>query len=152
MVLAALPAGAQEPQVRARPLTLGLAPDKLAQVSELLDDYVKQQILAGAVVGVARHGQIAYLESFGDQDLGSRMPMSERSPFRIYSMTKSVTAVAVMILHEEGRFELSDPVSDYLPQFADVMVLNPDGSTRWRGCAGAVHVQNTIPRGRGAGL
>jgi CubicO group peptidase (beta-lactamase class C family) len=56
--------------------------------------------------------------------------MTDRSVFRIYSMTKTVTAVAAMILLEEGLFELSDPVSDFLPQFGEVVVLQEDGSTR----------------------
>jgi CubicO group peptidase (beta-lactamase class C family) len=57
-------------------------------------------------------------------------PMTERSLFRVYSMTKAITAVAVMMLQEEGRLQLSDPASRYLPQLADVVVLQPDGSTR----------------------
>lgn len=130
VVLAAPPAEAQEPLGRARPEAVGLDPDKLAQISDLVDDFVQQQIIAGGVVGIARRGRIAYLRSSGVQDLETGVPMSERSLFRIYSMTKSVTAVAVMILHDEGHFELSDPVSDFLPQFAGVMVLDSDGSTR----------------------
>ncbi len=73
--------------------------------------------IAGAVAAVARHGKVAYLEAVGVQDLQTRAPMTERSLFRIYSMTKSVTAVAVMMLHEQGRFALTDPVAKFLPEF-----------------------------------
>lgn len=102
----------------------------LRQVGELVEAAVARSDIAGAVVGVARGGRVGYLEPFGMQDIAAGTPMSERSLFRIYSMTKAVTAVAVMILHEEGHFELSDPVSTYLPEFERLVVLGPDGRTR----------------------
>ena len=123
-------ADAQEGLRRVRPESVGLAPEPLAEITELLNGIVADQRLAGAVVGVGRNGQVAYLEAVGVQDLATRSPMTERSLFRVYSMTKAVTAVAVMMLHEEGRFQLSDPVSMYLPEFRDVVVLNADGTTR----------------------
>jgi CubicO group peptidase (beta-lactamase class C family) len=79
---------------------------------------------------VARHGKLGYLEALGVQDLETRAPMTERSLFRIYSMTKPVTAVAVMMLFEAGRFSLADPVSKYLPEFQKVRVAAPDGTSR----------------------
>lgn len=121
---------AQEPLPRVAPAAVGLATPPLDQVTDLLEEFVAAQRIAGAVVAVARRGQLAYLESVGVQDLETGAPMTERSVFRIYSMTKTVTAVAAMILLEEGRFDLSDPVSDFLPQFAEVQVLEEDGSTR----------------------
>jgi CubicO group peptidase (beta-lactamase class C family) len=108
---------------------VGLAPEPLTAITEVLG-VVRDQRLAGAVVGVARNGQVAYLQSVGVQDVTTLAPMTEHSLFRVYSMTKAVTAVAAMMLHEEGRFHLSDPVSMYLPAFRDVVVLGPDGSTR----------------------
>jgi CubicO group peptidase (beta-lactamase class C family) len=105
------------------------AQQPLGGISELLAEAVAQERIAGAVVGVARDGRTE-LWAAGVQDLSTRTPMSERSIFRVYSMTKAVTAVAVMMLHEEGRFELSDPASRWLPELADVVVLEPDGSTR----------------------
>ena len=121
---------AQEPLPQVAPAAVGLATPPLDQVTDLLEEFVAAQRIAGAVVAVARRGQLAYLESVGVQDLETGAPMTERSVFRIYSMTKTVTAVAAMILLEEGRFDLSDPVSDFLPQFAEVQVLEEDGSTR----------------------
>jgi CubicO group peptidase (beta-lactamase class C family) len=96
----------------------------------LLERYVAEQKIAGAVAAVAHKGNVVYLKAVGVQDLESRAPMTERSLFRIYSMTKPVTAVAAMMLHDEGRFNLDDPVSKYLPEFKQAKVANADGTTR----------------------
>ena len=115
---------------RATPASVGLAAAPLGEATTLLTQFVAEKKIAGAVAAVARHGKLAYLESVGVQDLGTRAPMTERSLFRIYSMTKPVTAAAVMMLLEEGRFHLDDPVSKYLPEFKDAKVASPDGATR----------------------
>ena len=109
---------------RVQPSVVGLAPEGLDRVTRLMTEFVEEGKIAGAVGGVARRGQVAYLEAVGYQDLETRSPMTENSLFRIYSMTRAVTAVAVMILQEEGRLDLDDPVSRYLPAFADVRVLD----------------------------
>lgn len=111
-----------DPLPRAMPEAVGLAPAPLRQATDLLRQFVADHKIAGAVAAVARKGKLAYLEPVGWQDLETRAPMTDRSLFRIYSMTKSVTAVAAMMLHEEGRFSLADPVSKYLPEFRQVMV------------------------------
>lgn len=79
---------------------------------------------------MSRHGKLAYVATPGYQDLATRTPMTERTLFRIYSMTKPVTAVAAMMLLEQGRFTLDDPVSKYLPEFATTTVRGADGQTR----------------------
>jgi CubicO group peptidase (beta-lactamase class C family) len=79
---------------------------------------------------LARHGRLAYVAAEGLQDVEARTPMQERTLFRIYSMTKPITATAVMMLFEEGRFTLDDPVSKYLPEFATVVVSDGSGGTR----------------------
>jgi CubicO group peptidase (beta-lactamase class C family) len=107
---------------RVAPASVGLDAAALGEATSLLRRFVDERKIAGAVALVARHGKIAYLESVGGQDLTTRAPMSERSVFRIYSMTKAVTAVAVMQLYEQGRFRLDDAVSTYLPEFAGVRV------------------------------
>ncbi len=110
-----------------------------AEATALLERMVAEQKIAGAVAAVARGEKIEYSKAVGVQDLASRAPMTDRSLFRIYSMTKAVTAVGAMMLFEEGRFRLHDPVSKYIPQFAKVTVFaNPgadaqapaDGTTR----------------------
>jgi CubicO group peptidase (beta-lactamase class C family) len=128
--MATVIAVAADPLPRATARDLGLSQAKLDEATALLGRYVKDQKIAGAVAGVARHGKLAYLQAAGMQDLATRAPMTERSLFRIYSMTKSVTAVAVMMLFEQGRFSLSDPVSKYLPEFAAVRVADAGGGTR----------------------
>lgn len=120
-----------DPLPRATPESVGLAPTRLRQATDLLNQFVTDGKIAGAVAAIARKGKLAYLEAVGVQDLEARTPMTERSIFRIYSMTKPVTAVAVMMLHEEGRFSLNDPVSKYLPEFQKVAVLeSAAGTTR----------------------
>jgi CubicO group peptidase (beta-lactamase class C family) len=121
--------GAQ-PQSRFRPVpdAVGVIPAKLSEATDLLNRYVAEQKIAGAVAAVSRKGKPAYLAAVGVQDLSTRAPMTDRSLFRIYSMTKPVTAVAAMMLHEEGRFRLDDPVSKYLPEFNEVTVLGSPGA------------------------
>ncbi len=126
-----IPAVAQEGLPRVAPEVVRISAAGLEDVTEALEAAVAQGRIAGAVVGVARMGGIPYLETVGVQDLATGVPMTERSLFRIYSMTRAVTSVAAMILWEEGRFELDDPVSDYIPQFASVYVLDsPAGPPR----------------------
>ena len=99
--------------------------------------------IAGAVAAVARRGQVAYLEAVGVQDLETRAPMTERSLFRIYSMTKSVTAVAVMMLHEERRFALDDAVATFIPEFKNVVVAGASGAAP-RPAARAITVRDLL--------
>lgn len=130
LALYAASVAATDPLPRAVPESVGLRTAKLAEATSLLNQYVTDRKIAGAVAAVARKGKLAYLEAAGVQDLTSRAPMTDRSLFRIYSMTKSVTAVAVMMLHEEGRFRLDDAVSKHLPAFKEVVVTTADGGVR----------------------
>jgi len=131
MALLLVPArAAVDPLPRSTPESVGLNSAKLAEATALLKQYVADKKIAGAVAAVARKGKLAYLEAVGVQDLESRAPMTDRSLFRIYSMTKSVTAVAVMMLFEEGKSGLSEPVSKYLPEFKNVSVATSDGGVR----------------------
>ena len=118
---------AVDPLPRSTPESVGLNSAKLAEATALLKQYVADRKIAGAVAAVARKGKLGYLEAVGVQDLASQAPMTDRSLFRIYSMTKSVTAVAVMMLHEEGKFRLDDPVSKFLPEFKEVDVATAAG-------------------------
>jgi CubicO group peptidase (beta-lactamase class C family) len=113
---------------RVAPGVVGLDEVKLADATRLLQQFVTDKKIGGAVAAVARQGRLAYLESVGVQDLESKTPMSERSVFRIYSMTRPITAVAAMTLYEEGKFTLRDPVSKFLPEFRGVMVRAAEGA------------------------
>jgi CubicO group peptidase (beta-lactamase class C family) len=112
---------------RVAPSSVGLDADRLRQATALLTQFVTEKKIAGAVAAVAREGRLAYLEAVGLQDLETRTPMTERSVFRIYSMTRPITAVGAMILHDEGRFSLQDPIAKFLPEFRNVMVRGPEG-------------------------
>src|SRR5687768_17426531 len=108
---------------RATPSSVGMSDQGLQQATALLRQYVADRKISGAVAAVARRGKIVYFEPVGLQALNQfTAPMTERSLFRIYSMTKAVTAVGVMMLVEEGRLRLSDPASQYLPEFKNAMV------------------------------
>lgn len=133
---------ARQPAVVA-PASIRLDPAVLDEATALLARFVVEQKIAGAVAAVARDGKVGYLKAVGVQDLTTRTPMSERSLFRIYSMTKAITAVAAMILHDEGRFRLDDPVSKYLPEFAAVRVVDTPGATP-RPPARAVTVEDLL--------
>jgi CubicO group peptidase (beta-lactamase class C family) len=118
------------PLPRARPADLALRTESLDAATAVLRRAVDDGKIAGAVAMLAKNGSLAYAATVGYQDLDARTPMTEQSIFRIYSMTKPVTAVAVMMLLEQGRFGLDEPVAKYLPELGTVTVRNPDGSTR----------------------
>ena len=107
----------------------GLPEAPLQAATAVLQKHVDDHKVAGAVAMVARRGTLGYVATIGYQDIEQRVPMSERTLFRIYSMTKPVTAVAVMMLFEQGRFQLDDPVSKYLPEFSTMAVRDVSGAT-----------------------
>ncbi len=109
------------------PEDVGMSSQLLLRIDELMQHAVDQSQISGTVVLIGRCGKIAYFKSFGTMDEGNK-PMATDAMFRIASMTKPVTSVAVMMLWEEGRFLLNDPVSKYLPEFKNPMVLVPEES------------------------
>ena len=115
---------------RATPDSVGLSADRLQNATAVLRQAVTDRKVAGAVALVARHGKIAYLEAVGLRNVEASAPMTERSLFRIYSQTKAITAVAVMMLQEEGKLRLADAVAAYLPEFKNVLVQTPEGSRK----------------------
>ena len=113
----------------AHPETLGFDADRLQRVTRTFQTYVDAGQLPGAVVLIARNGQVAYLRAFGYQDREKKVAMTPDAIFRIASMTKPITTVAAMMLAEEGRLDIAAPVSQYLPELKDVQVgvENPGG-------------------------
>jgi len=103
----------------ADPSGLGLSESGLARLRRVLTREIERKRLPGAVAMIARQGKLGFLEAFGVQDPASGAPMQIDSIFRIYSMTKPVVSVAIMMLVEEGRLFLADPLSKYVPAFAD---------------------------------
>jgi CubicO group peptidase (beta-lactamase class C family) len=101
----------------------GMDPDRLAQIRPRMQSFVDHGTMAGAVTLVQRHGEIASLEAVGFQDLETKKPMRTDTIFQIMSMTKPFTATGIMILMEEGRLSLTDPVEKHLPEFAGQMMV-----------------------------
>lgn len=108
----------------------GFSAPRLARLDALFDDHVARQQIPGAVVLIRRAGQPVYLQAYGLQDIGAGKPMPTDAIFRIASMSKAVTTTAALMLYEEGRFLLNDPLEKYLPEFANrqVAVPPPPGS------------------------
>lgn len=122
VVLAAPRAGADPGLPTATPSELGLSQERLDRVSDRIRSDIEEGRAAGVVAIIARHGRVGWFEAHGKQDLDSGTPMRKDTIFRLYSMTKPITSVALMILYEEGHFRMKDPVADYLPEFKDVKV------------------------------
>jgi CubicO group peptidase (beta-lactamase class C family) len=104
------------------PEEVGLSKERLQRISTWLQNDVEKKVIPGAVVIILRKGKIAYFEAFGFQDREKNIPMARNSIFRMASMTKPFTSLAIMMLAEEGKIQLLNPVSRYLPEFKDVKV------------------------------
>ena len=105
-----------------KPEAVGLSGERLGQLSAALKNDIEKGLIPGATLLVARHGKIAWFEAMGTRDPASRAPMTKDAIFRIYSMSKPVTSLAVMMLVEDGKIALSDPVSKYIPQLGGLKV------------------------------
>ena len=108
----------------AAPEKVGLSSERLDRIDHVLKADVENGKIPGAVALIARNGKIAYFKSFGMQVKAASIPMKKDSIFRIYSMTKIITSVAVMMLMEEGKLFLRDPVSKFIPEFENVEVVD----------------------------
>ncbi|MDA0339336.1 MAG: serine hydrolase [Proteobacteria bacterium] len=107
---------------RGKAQSVGMSDARLERLDAAMQAYVDDRKLAGIVTLVARRGKIVQFEAYGDADVESDLPMRKDSIFRIYSITKPIASVAVMMLFEEGRFLLSDPISKYIPELANPQV------------------------------
>jgi CubicO group peptidase (beta-lactamase class C family) len=107
------------------PEDVGLSTERLERITSAIQRSVDEGRVAGGVALVARHGKVVYLKAVGMADRDAKKPMRTDSIFRICSMTKPITSVAVMMLYEEGRFLLNQPVSDFIPEFKNMKVLDP---------------------------
>ena len=106
------------------PAELGFAPDRIQRLLDVLQDEINRHRLPGCVALISRHGKLALFESLGFQQADTQTPMANDSIFRIYSMTKPIVSVALMMLYEQGKVLLGDPVAKYLPEFANQHVLS----------------------------
>jgi CubicO group peptidase (beta-lactamase class C family) len=110
---------------------VGMSSERLARIAPAMQKYIDQQLVPGTVAIVARNGKVVYFEAQGYMDAENKVPMRKDALFRIASMTKPITSVALMMLWEDGKFQLSDPVEKFLPEFKNQKVNdNGDASNR----------------------
>lgn len=117
--LYATPSQAQQPVNNTR----GFDTQRLSRIDSLITNEIKAQHIPGATALIIRNGEVIYNKAFGYADVAARQPMQTNSIFRIASQTKAITSVAIMMLWEEGKFLLDDPVSQYIPAFKNPRVL-----------------------------
>ena len=110
------------------PETIGLSRHRLARIRPVMQSYIDEEKAAGFITLIYRRGHIGHLEKFGQKD--NIHPMEFNTIFRIYSMTKPITSVAIMMLYEEGYFQLDDPISCFIPEFKDMKVLEDMGDNQ----------------------
>ena len=104
------------------PEQAGMSSAKLAKVDTIVAELIEKKSLAGASIAVARHGKVVYFKTFGQMDLELGKPMRDDTVFRIYSMSKGITTAAALMLVDEGKVRLDDPVSKYIPTFKEPKV------------------------------
>lgn len=132
--VAIVPCRAQTPAHRVpemtvvKPESVGFSSERLERLHNLIQGEVDKKQLAGAVTILARHGKVVDYRTYGQRDLASGAPMTKDTIFRAYSMTKPVTGVAMMILYEEGKWLPFDPISKYIPEFAQLEVFKGVGA------------------------
>jgi CubicO group peptidase (beta-lactamase class C family) len=119
----------------AKPEEVGLSSERLARIHEAVQWHIDAGAVSGAVTLVARHGKIAHLEAHGLMDIESKRAMPRDGVFRLASMSKPITAVAVMMMVEEGKIRLSDPVSRFIPEFKSMKVATARPGARSGGAA-----------------
>ena len=111
----------------AKPESAGMSSEKLAKVDAVMDGLVKDKKLAGGIVMIARHGKVVHLKSHGMMDIESQKPMRDDAVIRIYSMSKAITTAAALILCDDGKLSLDDPVSKHLPELKNCPVQGKEG-------------------------
>lgn len=107
---------------RAEPESVGMSSARLARIAPAMQKYIDAELTPGIITAIVRKGKLVHFSVQGDADVAAAMPLQDDSIFRIASMTKPITSVALMMLWEEGHFQLRDPVSRFIPAFAEVQV------------------------------
>ncbi len=112
-----------ELKVTIDPKEVGMSAERLARIDSHFKDYVDDGRLPGYHVAVARYGQIVHSSTYGMRDAEAKLPIEQDTMYRIYSMTKPITSIALMMMVEEGKIQLTDEVSKYIPSFGNVRVF-----------------------------
>jgi CubicO group peptidase (beta-lactamase class C family) len=116
------------------PKSVGMCPVRLGRIAQHFDAYVKEAKIPGYLVLVARRGKVVYLHRHGERNKEEKFPVEEDTIFRIYSMTKPIASVALMMLYERGLFQLDDPVSRFIPGFKDLEVFHSGNEDHYETC------------------
>jgi CubicO group peptidase (beta-lactamase class C family) len=132
----------------ARPETVSMSPERLARIDQVIKEYVDKGWVPGAVALIVRDGKIVYHKAFGSYDEDKQTPLKKDDIFRIASQTKAITSLAVMMLYEEGKFLLDDPLSKYIPEFTKPQVLatfnESDSSYTAQPASGGVTIRHLL--------
>ncbi len=116
------------PSIERDPAELGFDADRLRRIDQHFARYVDDGRLVGWQLAVSRRGEVVHHATYGKRDAGGEAPFAADTIVRMFSMTKPVTSVAAMMLHEEGAFQLKDPIKRWLPEFADMRVFRGGSS------------------------
>jgi len=130
-----------------RPEDVGLSSERLARMDKAIHEYVDAGRTPGVVTLIARHGKVVHLDAYGKADVASGRPTRADDIFRMYSMTKPITSAALLMLFEEGKFQLTDPLSRYFPAFADMKIYvgaNPQGGMLLDSVKRAITIQDVF--------
>jgi CubicO group peptidase (beta-lactamase class C family) len=119
---------AEEPLLRAKPEEVGVSSERLAMLGTVLKQDIDSGRIPGAVIAIARRGKLVMLEAYGWQDKEAKLPMTAGAIFNIASMTKPMTAAGLLMLYEQGRVLMDDPLAQYLPGFGSMRVAARDGN------------------------
>ena len=130
----------------ATPETVGMYSERLSRLDGVLQSYIDKGAFPGVAAIVVRDGKIVYHKAFGKADLDANKPLSKDAMYRIASMTKAITSLAVMMLHEEGKIMLDDPISKYIPEFATQPFL-PNAKFRFGICCRTCRESIITPSG-----
>ncbi len=114
----------------AAPESVGMSAERLQRITTYFQEYIDTDQIAGAVTLVARKGKVVHYEAQGWRHKEANVPMTHDTIFALASMTKPIVSAALMMLFEEGRFRLDDPISNWLPEYTDHQVRIADGSAR----------------------
>ncbi len=130
---------------------IGIDAERLGRIDALLQDYVDRGIIPHALTFVARGGEVIHNKAFGWKDVESRTPLATDNIFRMFSQTKAITTVALMTLFEQGKFQLDDPVSMYIPEMTDQVLVDPSdrNNTQTRKAASPVTIRQVLSHSSG---
>jgi CubicO group peptidase (beta-lactamase class C family) len=134
-----------------RPEDVGMSSERLGRIKTAMQRYVDRGEVPGVVTLIARHGRVVHFESAGYRDVEARAPMTPDTIFRLASMTKPIVSVAALSLYEQGEFQLSDPISKWIPEFANMKVIEPGigGSYTLRNARAPITIRHLLTQTAG---